>query len=240
MTGKMKGKDMGFYEERLFPMIKEVCAVIEKTEHMQDIVNGTMSEERFRFQILQNYQYLLDYTRCWAAGLSKCASFQEMERWYAIVKSTMESTVMINREFWSKEAGVTLEEMDSVIKAPGKRSYTAFQMMCAQQGGLAECMMALFPCNILYRFFGEHLLPACKLSKENRYYKWLEFYTSSDYIAKTDREIEMVNELCAGKTPKEQEKLAEIFATSCNYEILQWQDLYHNMTTWPLDSILSK
>ena len=28
---------MGFYEEKLVPVIKEVCAVIERTEHMQDI-----------------------------------------------------------------------------------------------------------------------------------------------------------------------------------------------------------
>ena len=45
------------------------------------------------------------------------------------------------------------------------------------------------------------------------------------------------NKLCANKTEREQAKLLEIFATSCNYEILQWQDMYHNMTTWPLDAI---
>ena len=70
---------MGFYEEKLVPVIKAVCAVIEQTEHMQDILHGTMSEERFRFQILQNHQYLLDYTRCWAVAFSKCTCFQEME-----------------------------------------------------------------------------------------------------------------------------------------------------------------
>ena len=123
---------MGFYEEKLVPVIKAVCAVIEQTEHMQDILHGTMSDERFRFQILQNHQYLLDYTRCWAVAFSKCTCFQEMEDWYPIVKNTMEGTVMVNRNFWSKEIGATLEEMDAVIEAPGKRSYTAFQLMCAE------------------------------------------------------------------------------------------------------------
>ena len=99
---------MGFYEEKLVPVIKAVCAVIEQTEHMQDILHGTMSEERFRFQILQNHQYLLDYTRCWAVAFSKCTCFQEMEDWYPIVKNTMEGTVMVNRNFWSKEIGATL------------------------------------------------------------------------------------------------------------------------------------
>ena len=221
-------------------MIKEVCAVIEQTEHMQDILHGTMSDERFRFQILQNHQYLLDYTRCWAVAFSKCTCFQEMEDWYSIVKNTMEGTVMVNRNFWSKEIGATLEEMDAVIEAPGKRSYTAFQLMCAQQGSLAECMMAMFPCNILYRFFGEDLLPNCTLPEDNKFYKWIAFYVGDEYVAKTENEIRMVNKLCANKTPREQARLLEIFATSCNYEILQWQDMYHNMTTWPLDSIFPR
>ena len=112
--------------------------------------------------------------------------------------------------------------------------------MCAQEGGLAECMMAMFPCNILYRFFGEDLLPKCNLPKDNKFYQWLEFYVSDAYIAKTDNEIRMVNKLCANKTEREQARLLEIFAASCNYEILQWQDMYHNMTTWPLDEIFPK
>lgn len=231
---------MGFYEEKLIPIIRDTCKKIEETEHMKDILYGTMSDERFKFQILQNHQYLLDYTRCWAIGLSKCTCFEEMNEWYPIVKSTMETTVMMNREFWSKEIGVTVEEMDAVIEAPGKRSYTAFQLMSAEQGGLAECMMAMFPCNILYRFFGEDLLPKCQLPKDNKFYQWLEFYVSREYIAKTEKEIQMVNKLCANKTPREQAKLIEIFAVSCNYEIMQWEDMYHNMTTWPLDSIFPK
>lgn len=228
---------MGFYEEKLIPIIKEVCRVIEETPHMQDILKGTMSLERFRFQIKQNYQYLMDYTRCWAVGFSKCTCFDEMQQWYQIMKNTMEGTVMMNRTFWAEQIGVSLEEMDAVIEAPGKRSYTSFQLMCAEQGRLAECMMALFPCNILYRFFGEDLLPKCTLPKDNMYYQWLEFYTSEEYVAKTDNEIGMVNKLCAHTTEREQARLLEIFATSCNYEILQWQDMYHNMTTWPIDSI---
>lgn len=228
---------MGFYEEQLVPIIRQVCQVIEQTPHMQDILHGTMSPERFRFQIKQNYQYLLDYTRCFAAALSKCTCYDQMQDWYALLKSTMEDTVMLNRSYWAQQAELTTEEMDGVIQAPGKRSYTAFQMMNVQQSKLAEAMMALFPCNILYRFFGEDLLPQCTLPEDNMFYQWLAFYVCDSYIAKTEREIAMVNQLCGNKPPREQAYLLEIFATSCNYEILQWQDMYHNMTTWPLDSV---
>ena len=228
---------MGLYEEHLKSMLKKTAAVIEQSEHMKDILYGTMPEEKMRFQIRQNYQYLLDYTRCWAAGLSKCNSYDEMELWYSIVRNTMENTVMMNRTYWAEQLDMSLEEMDAVIEAPGKRSYTSFQMMIACQGDLAQTMMALFPCNIIYRYFGEDLLEKCPLGKDSMYYQWLAYYVSDEYLRKTENEIATVDRLCAGKTDREIARLKEICAISCNYEILQWTDMYHNMTTWPLDEI---
>ena len=228
---------MGFYEETLSPVLHRVAHEIEQTAHMQDMLHGRITEEQFRFQIRQNYQYLLDYTRCWALALAKCRSYKEMEIFYPIVKNTMESTVMINRTYWADELGLTTDDLDAVIEAPGKRSYTAFQLMTVNQGGLAEAMMALFPCNILYRYFGEDLLDQCDQPKDSKYYKWFEYYTSPEYIKKTENEIRVVNQLCEGKSEKEKAYLLEILCNSCNYEILQWSDTYHNMTTWPLDDI---
>lgn len=70
---------MGFYEETLLPMIKKTVAVIEKTPHMQDILHGTMPDDRFRFQIKQNYNYLMEFTKCWAVGFAKCNGYEEMK-----------------------------------------------------------------------------------------------------------------------------------------------------------------
>ncbi|MEA4820773.1 MAG: hypothetical protein VB122_00840 [Erysipelotrichales bacterium] len=228
---------MGIYEQLLIPILEKVSVYIENTHHMKDILNGTMSKERFVFQIRQNYQYLLDYTRCWTIGFSKCQNYADMEKWYMILKSTMEQTVMINRTYWSKQINVDVNELDKVIEAPGKKSYTSFQLMCAGQGDLASTMMALFPCNILYRYFVEHLLDKCTLDKNNQYYIWLKFYLSDSYVKKTNDEINMINDLCADKNQTEINELLNIFATSCNYEILQWEYMYHSMTTWPLDEI---
>ena len=109
---------MGFYEETLAPVLHRVAREIEKTAHMQDILHGTMSTERFRFQISQNYQYLLDYTRCWALALAKCRSYKEMEVFYPILKNTMESTVMVNRTYWADQLGLSVGEMDAAIEDP--------------------------------------------------------------------------------------------------------------------------
>lgn len=231
---------MDFYEEHLIPMIRKTCAALEATEQMQEILRGEMPLERFRWQIRQNYQYLMEYTKCWAVGLAKAQGFEEMSRWFAIVKSTFEGTVAFNRTFWAEQIGISVDELENTVMAEKKRSYTSHELARAFEGDLASCMMGLFPCNILYMHLGFDLLPQCRLPQNNMYYKWLAYYTTPEYTAKCRNEIAMVNKLCAGKTGRELHRLLEIFAIGCNYEILQWRDMYYKMETWPLEEIFPR
>jgi thiaminase/transcriptional activator TenA len=228
---------MGFYEERLIPMIKKTVAVIEATPHMQDILHGTMPEERFHFQIKQNYNYLMEFARCWAVGLAQCNGFEEMKIWYDLLVNTMEDEVILNRDFWAKEIGLSLEDMEAAIMAPGKRTYTSFELARAWEGDLASQVLAVFACAILYLYMGDDLLPQCALPEGNRYRFWLEFYTLDKYREHCAQAIALVNKLTEHKSERELAKLQEIFACGCNYEILQWQDMYYHMRTWPLDEI---
>ena len=221
-------------------MIDATCAVIESTPHMQDILHGTMPIERFRFQIIQNYLYLTEYSRCWAAGMAKSQNFHDMLDWYKVLSSTFEKTVMMNRGFWAEKTGLTIDEMDAAVMAEGKRSYTSFQMARCLEGDTANALMAVFPCNILYWHMGTHLLPQCTLQEDNMFYQWIAFYVSSEYVKKCREEIHMVNKLCGNKTPEEQRRLMDIFATACNYEVLQWRGMYYHMETWPLPGLFGR
>lgn len=228
---------MDFYSERLLPIIKKTTAVIEQTPHMQDILHGTMPLERFSYQIRQNYQYLLDFTRAWAVGLSRARNFDEMMDWYRIVTNTMEEAVIPNRQKWAQYLKIPLPDLDQVIMAPGKRSYTSHELARAMEGDLASCLMALFPCNILYWHMGQDLISQCILPAGNMYREWIEYYVSPSYAGKCEDQIRMVNELCGHKSSQEQDGLQTIFAIGCNYEILQWRDMYYEMEEWPLMEI---
>ncbi len=227
---------MDFYQEKLEPMLRKTAKMIEETPHMQDIVEGTMGDERFRFQIMQNYQYLCDYLRTWATALGKSYTYEEMSDILTIINDNYQG-INYNREYWAKQIGVTTIEMDKTIESNGKRSYTAFQSMVAHTSDMAGMLCAVFPCGIMYTYFGEDLLPKCHLDKDNKFYQWLYYYTTDHYLQEAANKKKLINKYCEGKNEKETNRLLEICAYACNYEILQWQDTYHNMTTWPLDEI---
>lgn len=228
---------MDIYNEYLLPMIWKTVEIIENTSHMQDILYSRMPMEKFKFQIKQNYKYLMEYTKCFAVGLSKCHGFDEMYDWYKILSNTMEGTVIFNRDYWAKQIGLSVEEMEKTTMAEGKRSYTSFELARAFEGDLAAALMAVFPCNILYLHIGRDLLPKCTLPEGNLFRNWIEFYTKPEYVKKCENEIRMINKYSAGRSDDELKRLLEIFAVGCNYEILQWQNMYYNMETWPLTEI---
>ena len=229
---------MGFYEERLMPAITRTVDELCATVHMQHILHGTMPKELFQFQLKQNFNYLKEFCRSWAIGMSRCSDYDELSIWYQLLKGTFESELGESFRYWGKEAGLTFEDMENTVMAQAKRSYTSHELARAFESDHASQVLALFPCTILYLFIGLKLVPQCILPKDNIYRHWLEFYIGEWYTEHCENAIRLVNKVTENKSERELTKLLEIFTVSCNYEYIQWTTLYQNAETWPIEDII--
>lgn len=230
---------MSFFEERIDPILRKTAARIEQSKALQSIVDGTMSDEQFKFYNIQDYQYLVFYLKAWGTALGKTTDYYEIKDILTIINDIFIGLDYC-RDFWAKEVDASIDEMDRTVLCEGKTNYTSYLINIANTGDLASLFCAVFPCGKMYTYFAEDLMPKCKLDKENKYYKWLEYYTTDHYKQEAANKMALVNRYCEGKSEKELNKLEQIIATSCNYEILQWEDTYYNMTTWPIDDIFPK
>ena len=52
---------MGFYEDRLYPMTIRTVEMEAETPYLKQVVEGTLPIEKFKFQVKQNYNYLIEY-----------------------------------------------------------------------------------------------------------------------------------------------------------------------------------
>ena len=229
---------MGFYEERLYPILEKTADALLETEHMQNIINGTMPLERFQFQLRQNFNYLKDFSRCWAIGLARCNDYDEMSLWYASLKGVFEQELGESLRYWADASGASIESMENETMAEGKRSYTSHELARAWEGDNSMQIMAQFPCTILYLLFAEKACPKCTLPEDNMYHHWLFFYISDWYREHCERSIKLVNKLAENKSPEHLARMEEACAISCNYELLQFENLYNKEQTWPLPEII--
>jgi thiaminase/transcriptional activator TenA len=230
---------MGFFEERLYPITEKVVAAEAETPHIKEIVAGTLPIEKFKFQVRQNYNYLIEYARAWAIGLAKCPDYETMAVWYEYVKETVEHEIPFYREYWKKNLDISFEELDGEVMSNIKRSYTSHELARSWEGDLTEQVTALLPCDILYWELAKVNIKRCNLPKGNIYRDWIEFYTTGWFKEVCEKLITLINRLTENKSERQLAKLEEIYAVGCNYEYMSW-DMYYNMKTWPFEDIFPK
>lgn len=110
---------------------------------LQELGRGTLDKEVFKFYLLQDYKYLLQYAKVFALGALKAESELLMIKFTAMQQSTLVE-MDLHRSYMA-DFGVTPEQMQEVKPSLFNRAYTANMLATGQAGGLAEIIAAVFP-----------------------------------------------------------------------------------------------
>ena len=114
---------------------------------VQELGMGTLDKEKFKFYLLQDYHYLLQYAKVFAIAAVKSDTEELMTRFSTIQYYTLANEMNLHREFMAG-FGVTREEMLSVKRSLYNSAYTANMIAAGQTGGLAEVLAVVFPCGL--------------------------------------------------------------------------------------------
>lgn len=224
------------FMDRVWSKTMEVVQNETHQPHLQELVAGTLPIEKFRYQIMQNYKYLLEYAKVFALAIAKSPDYQTMARFRSILDEVMENEVPFYRKYYQEKLNIDPEELDRVIMDGTNRAYTSHERACSWQGDLAELVIAVLPCAVCYREQAKLIDPLCKLPKEHLYREWIDMYLGEIFTESVSQLIELANELAEHKTEAELKRLEEIYYASCMYELLCW-DTYYNMKFWPLPQL---
>ncbi len=224
------------FMDRVWSKTMEVVRSEVQQSYLQELAAGTLPIEKFRYQIKQNYKYLLEYSKVFALAIAKSPDFRTMVRFHNILDEAMEHEVPFYHKYYQEKLNIEPHELDSVIMDSMNRAYTSHERACAWEGGLAELVISVLPCAVCYREQVKLLDPLCKLPKGHPYREWIDMYLGEVYIKAVEETIELANELAENKTELELKKLEEIYLASCMYELLSW-DMYYNMKFWPLPQL---
>ena len=193
---------------------------------VQELGKGTLDREKFRFYLLQDYQYLLQYAKVYALGSVKADSEEMMTRFSTIQHSILATEMDLHRQYMS-QFGVSREEMLAVKPSLFNRTYTANMLAVGQTGDLAEIIAAVFPCGWTYSDYAMRLKKQYGDCLEGNFYRtWIENYASEEFAESFEWFYEVLDELVAEKTDEQKNRVAEIFVSSVEFEYLFWDMSY--------------
>ena len=184
------------------------------------------------FYLIQDYLFLLDYSRVFAHGVIKAHDEATMAMFATLLNETLNTEMDLHRGYCAK-FGVSATEMEAAPMAPTTHAYTRHLLDVAQVGTLADIVAGVLPCQWGYAEIGTTL--AKQGGSRNRSirsglrctpllnsYRWASRYavystTSPPSIA-----------------PLKKNGVKNYFLLSSRYEYLFWEMAYTE-ETWKIE-----
>src|SRR5438876_9598594 len=143
--------------------------------------NGTLTERKFKYYILQDALFLADLAQVFGVAATKAPDAASTRRFTKLA----EDTLVVERslhETYGKRWNPTSQQMVRVPMAPTNYAYTRHMLHISQNGSVLDATVVALPCAWIYCVVGQQLLRKGKPLKSHPYRDWLLLYASSEFV----------------------------------------------------------
>lgn len=214
------------FSEKLYDSVKEIWQSYYEHPFVKGIGDGTLEVDKFKYYMIQDYLYLLDYAKVYALGVVKADTEEVMQGFSSMVNGILNGEMSIHRSYM-RRLGITQEEIKNAKASLDNISYTHYMLAVSHTGNLADLTVSLLSCMWSYLEIGKHLSKIPGSTEHEFYGEWIRGYISKEYEELTQWVIDLTDELAKDMSEKELKKLEEIFINTSKYEYMFWDMSYN-------------
>lgn len=212
------------FSKELYESAKDIWDSYYTHPFVKGIGDGSLDKEKFKFYIIQDYIYLLDYAKLFALGVIKSKNEADMKKFANLTDGILNSEMGIHR-IYMKKLGITKESIALEKPTLDNTSYTSYMLSVSHCGDIKEIAVAALSCMWSYEMIGKKLKKIYGCDHEF-YGEWIECYSSDRYEELTNWNIELVEKYCKNLSEEEKEHLKTIFINCSIYEYKFWDMPY--------------
>lgn len=216
--------------ERLLKATEDIWAGYHTHPFVQGLKDGTLDVKKFRRYIIQDYWYLMEYTKVFAVGVAKSQSVEVMKLFAKYIQAILDGEVDVHNGYMGM-LGISREELEQTPIAQDNRSYTAYMLSAAYKGGEAEVLTAIFSCAYSYEVIARRIVAENPSAPDHPLYgRWVRGYITQRYTQNNVVLKEMLDRLTADYTEAQLRCLEEIFTACSRYEASFWDMAWEERT----------
>lgn len=194
-----------------------------------ELYKGTLPIEKFKYYVIQDYNFLIGMTRAFSILASKAYDYDLMKE--ALILAYGDATVeMDNYLRLLEKLDLTLDDVLKTEPAPTNTAYVNHVLATCSLGTPVECLVSILPCFWTYMEVPKVNEDLIRYNNNPIYLEWINTYRSKEYIELTNKLIELVDKY---SDISNYEKLKRIFIQSSRYEYMFW-DMAYNMEKWTI------
>ena len=189
---------------------------------LQKLENGTLEESSFLGYIVDDSLYLREYAKVFAWGMRKAQTMEDIRICYSLLSFVNEGEGS-TRLYYLNRNGLEDADIQNLPQRPESKAYTDCMLQAAQNGGIAECLMACLPCMISYHWIFRKLLNRSPNVADTLYWPLVRDYTSEDYLLCCQKWAAYTDQLCAMFSDEQKATCMQIFRDCSLHELHFWE-----------------
>ena len=215
-------------EPSIFERLKESCrdewqAFVEH-EFVRQLALGTLPEVNFRHYLVQDYLFLIHFSRAYALAAYKADTLEDMRPAAANLSATVTTEMKLHLDY-CRGWGLTAADVEAAPEANATLAYTRYVLERGMAGDILDLYTALSPCVLGYAEIGRRLLddPETRL-EGNPYRRWIEEYGGDDFQRLARESSDYLDQLARHRlTESRYPYIAETFTQATRLETQFWQ-----------------
>ena len=157
---------------------KDNWLLYTKHEFINKLSNDTLKEKKFLNYLIQDYLFLIQFSKAWSLAILKSDNLEEMK----IAASTVNDLINFEMELHitlCANYGISKSDLENADEENANIAYTRYVLELGYSGDFLDLLSALAPCVLGYGEIGLN----CQNSnpKTLMYKKWIETYSSIEY-----------------------------------------------------------
>ena len=190
-------------------------------EFVKQLAAGILAADSFRHYLVQDYLYLIHYTRVMALSVYKSDTLAQMRVGQAGINAMLDMEIGMYLDF-CRDWNVPLEQVESASESAVTIAYSRYILDAAMTGSLAELYAAIAPCLMGYGEIGKRLKDKGFVTN-NPYQIWIDVFASDEFQAITAQNEAQIDTLLAAPSPAQAAKFQRLFNTAARMEVNFWQ-----------------
>jgi len=211
----------------LFTSLRARCAEswVRFVDHdfVRQLASGTLPEACFRHFLVQDYVFLIHFSRAWALAVYKSERLEDMRSATQVLNGLLEHEMPLHTEY-CRRWGIEPDALEQTPEARANMAYTRYVLERGLAGDVLDLLVALAPCVCGYAEIGrERLRDAATRLEGNLYRDWLDTYAGAEFQQLADAVRRQMDRLAVERVTEQRlPALERTFREATELEVGFW------------------
>ncbi|SFB11402.1 thiaminase (transcriptional activator TenA) [Poseidonocella pacifica] len=139
--------------------------------------DGTLPQAAFLHYLVQDYLFLIHFSRAWSLAVAKAGTLDEMRYCAGVVHALLHEEMQLHVALCG-EAGINARQLEQAEERPENLAYTRYVLDAGYSGDFLDLLTALAPCVLGYGEIGNRL---SHCGETTPYADWIATYGGAGY-----------------------------------------------------------